>query len=217
MICGIDEAGRGPVIGPMVVAGVKVNDDGKLIELGVKDSKQLSSKKREELAEKIKDMAEFSYRVVSAEDIDALREDMSLNELEANVFSSVLEDLCDDSDTVYVDSASTDEGWFKKEIRHRMEEKKDLDIVSEHKADENYPVVSAASILAKVERDKNVEKISEELGVDIGSGYPSDVRTKEFLSEWVSENDDLPPYTRRSWQTAKDLLSMAQTKTLDEF
>ncbi len=152
MVCGIDEAGRGPVIGPMVVAGVKVNDDGILMELGVKDSKRLSPSTREELEEKIKDCSEFTLRVVSASDIDSLRSSMSLNELEANLFSNVIDELCVESDTCYLDSASTDERKFADMVKKGTSIQPS--IVSEHGADDEYPVVSAASILAKGIREK---------------------------------------------------------------
>ncbi|MEF8832548.1 MAG: ribonuclease HII [Candidatus Thermoplasmatota archaeon] len=215
MICGIDEAGRGPVIGPMVVSGVKVNDDGKLMEIGVKDSKRLSPSIREDLEEKIKECTEFTIRVVSAEDIDSLRSSMSLNELEADLFASVIDELCTESDTCYLDSASTDEKKFADMVNRRTEEHPN--IVSEHEADDEYPVVSAASILAKVERDRKAEEISEKLGKDVGSGYPSDTKTREFLRNWISENESLPPHTRESWDTCRELMNKFLNRSLDDF
>ncbi|MEF8873632.1 MAG: ribonuclease HII [Candidatus Thermoplasmatota archaeon] len=215
MICGIDEAGRGPVIGPMVIAGVKVQDDGKLIDMKVKDSKRLSPNRREELEKKIKDSCEYTLRVVSAEDIDSLRESMTLNELEASLFSNVINEICDEDDTCYVDSASADEKKFKKMLEDKS--KKRCTIVSEHEADDEYPVVSAASILAKVERDRKVEEISEDLGEDIGSGYPSDAKTRDFLQDWINENGSFPPHTRESWGTARDLMNKFKTRSLDDF
>ena len=62
---------------------------------------------------------------------------------------------------------------------------------------------SAASIIAKTTRDNEIEKIKEEIGVDFGSGYPSDVRTITFIEGWVKEKRGLPPYTRKSWKTVK--------------
>ncbi|MFW5953126.1 MAG: ribonuclease HII [Candidatus Natronoplasma sp.] len=215
MVCGIDEAGRGPVIGPMVVAGVKVNDDGILMELGVKDSKRLAPSTREELEEKIKDCSEFSIRVVSASDIDSLRNSMSLNELEADIFANVIDELCVDSDTCYLDSASTDEKKFADMVKRKTSVQPS--IVSEHGADDEYPVVSAASILAKVERDRKIEEISEELGEDIGSGYPSDAKTREFLRKWISEKKSLPPHTRESWETCRELMNKFWNRSLDDF
>jgi len=202
-------------MGPMVVAGVRVHDQGKLIEIEVKDSKRLSSKRRDELEEKIKDFCEFTVRVVSAEDIDSLRKSMTLNALEVYVFANIIDELCGDKDTCYVDSASTDEKKFKNEIEKRL--KKRTKVVSEHGADDEYPVVSAASILAKVERDRRIHEISKELDRDIGSGYPSDPKTRDFLKDWISEHGSLPPYTRKSWETSRDLLNKFKTRSLDEF
>jgi len=202
-------------MGPMVVAGVKVNDDGKLIELGVKDSKRLAPSTREELEEMIKDCAEFSIRVVPAEDIDSLRDSMTLNELEANIFADVIDELCVDSDTCYLDSASTDEKKFAEMVKRKTSVQPS--ILSEHGADDEYPVVSAASILAKVERDRKVEAISEKLESEIGSGYPSDTKTREFLINWISKEESLPPYTRESWDTCKELMNRFLNQSLDDF
>ncbi len=215
MICGIDEAGRGPVIGPMVIAGVKTNDDADLIDMGVKDSKRLAPSKRRELKEKIERASEFTLRVIPAENIDSLRKSMSLNELESDIFANLINDLCDDRDTVYVDSASTDEEKFRRSIEKRLEA--NPEIVSEHEADDSYPVVSAASILAKVRRDEEVENISKDIGRDIGSGYPSDTKTRDFLQDWITENGNLPPYTRKSWETCRELMNKYKTRSLDKF
>lgn len=215
MICGIDEAGRGPVIGPMVIAGVLVSDDVDLMELGVKDSKRLTPKKRSELYEEIVKISDYCIRVIPAEEIDSLRKKISLNKIESNNFASIVEELCSEGDIAYVDSASTDERRFGLDIKNKL--KDEIEIVSKHEADDTYPIVSAASIIAKVKRDEEVQKISEKVGHDIGSGYPSDMKTREFLNRWVSENDDLPPHTRKSWQTCRDLINKARTKSLDDF
>ncbi len=215
MICGIDEAGRGPVIGPMVVAGVKINDDGKLMELGVKDSKRLDPSTREMLEGKIKGCTEFTLRIVSAEEIDTSRTSMTLNELEADLFASIIDELCTGDEKCYVDTASTDEKKFANMLKRRSDS--DVKIISEHGADDEYPAVSAASVLAKVERDRRVKEISEKLGKDIGSGYPSDTKTLEFLKNWIPEKGSLPPHTRRSWDTSRDLMNKFKNRSLDEF
>ncbi|MFW6305475.1 MAG: ribonuclease HII, partial [Candidatus Saliniplasma sp.] len=148
MICGIDEAGRGPVIGPMVVAGIVVKEDTDLIELDVKDSKRLSPKRRKSLETEIKKLGVHSLRILPAEEIDRLRDEMSLNEIEAGLFASIIEEICDETTTIYVDAASTDEEKFAGMIQENLEAP--MDIISRHGADDSYPVVSAASILAKV-------------------------------------------------------------------
>ncbi len=215
MICGIDEAGRGPVIGPMVVAGVCVESDHELQRLGVKDSKRHTANKREELARKIEGIGTCVVRVIPAEDIDALRSQMTLNQLEENIFASVVNEIASTGCTVYVDAASTNEKGFGESISSLA--KKQVKIVSKHRADDIYPVVSAASIIAKVKRDHEVQRIAEELGSDIGSGYPSDQKTVDFLKRWVKEKGDLPPHTRRSWKTSEKILSDSKNTSLDRF
>lgn len=215
MICGVDEAGRGPVIGPMVIAGVIVSDDVELMEIGVKDSKRLTPAKRSELFEEIVNISDYCVRVIPAKEIDTLRKSTSLNKIESNIFASIIDELCSEGDIAYVDSASTDEKRFGSEIKNMLEN--NIEIISKHEADDTYPIVSAASILAKVRRDTEIRKISDKIGRDIGSGYPSDMKTRDFLTKWISENDELPPHTRKSWQTCKDMINKAKTKSLDDF
>ena len=228
MICGIDEAGRGPVLGPMVIAGVKVEDDLLLREIGVKDSKKLTPKRREKLAEEIKKIAEYEIQIVPAEEIDVLREEMTLNVLEAKLFATIIEKLTLCSNTrsstpnsiakdfiVYVDAADVNEENFKRCILNELG--REMNIVSEHNADERYPVVSAASILAKTTRDEEIKKIEKEIGKQIGSGYPSDSVTINFLKEWVERYGELPPYTRRSWKTARRIVQLYKTSRIEEF
>lgn len=215
MICGIDEAGRGPVMGPMVVAGVCIEDDKELIEMEVKDSKRHTPNQRERLARKIKKICPCTLRVISADDIDSLRTQMTLNELEARIFASIINEICPIGCKVYVDSASTDEKKFGKMIEKDLEKR--VEVISNHRADDTYPVVSAASICAKDMRDEEIERISRELGAEIGSGYPSDTTTREFLKKWIEEKGSLPPHTRRSWKTVRDLLNCLKNKSLDDF
>ncbi len=66
-------------------------------------------------------------------------------------------------------------------------------------------------------RDEEVELIEKELGEEIGSGYPSDIRTRDFLMKWIDEHGDLPPYTRKSWETAREMLSRSKNSSLDDF
>lgn len=213
MICGVDEAGRGPVIGPMVVAGVMLLDDGVLVEINVKDSKKCAPKLREKLAKEIKELAKIEVIVVSAADIDLMRERYSMNQIETKLFATIIERL--KPDLAYVDSADVREEFFKLEILREL--KNEVDIISKHSADELYPVVSAASIIAKTRRDAEIARIEGEIGEPIGSGYPSDPVTIQFLEKWIKEKGVLPPYTRRSWKTAQRLLNRSKTKKIDEF
>jgi ribonuclease HII len=213
MLCGIDEAGRGPVLGPMVVAGILIENDAPLRQLNVRDSKKLTPEKREALAPEIMKLVKFEIVVVSAEDIDLMRAQMSLNDFEAKIFATIIEKL--NPETAYVDAADVDEIEFKKMILNEL--KKPVDVVSKHYADELFPVVSAASILAKVRRDAEVRKIEAEFGKPIGSGYPSDQITMTFLEEWLKEKGTLPPHCRQSWDTCKRLLTASKMHKLEEY
>jgi ribonuclease HII len=213
MICGIDEAGRGPVLGPMIVCGIAVRSDEKLKALGVRDSKKLSPKRREELAPKIRRLAEVEVVELSADQIDAARRRMTMNELEARVFAAIIEKLSPDE--AFVDAADVSETEFERMIRSSM--KCTPKIVSKHKADDTYPVVSAASIVAKVVRDTRVREIELEIGAPIGSGYQTDEVTMNFLNEYVGRNGRCPPHTRRSWEPAKNIMMVNSLRTLDKF
>lgn len=213
MICGVDEAGRGPVIGPLVVCALAVESDEGLVRLGVRDSKKLTPKRREELEPRIRSMGRVELRELQPWEIDALRERMSLNEIEAQVFASLIDRLA--PSVVYLDAADTDEESFGRMVRAHLTCRPR--ICSEHKADAVYPVVSAASIVAKVVRDARIAEIERELGEPIGSGYLTDPVTVSFLRSYVERNGDLPPHTRRSWLPAKRLMSEKRLRRLDTF
>jgi len=218
MICGVDEAGRGPVIGPLVVAGVIVEDDAELIKIGVRDSKQLTPKKRELLAKQIRELAgKYEIIVISASDIDDMRKVMTLNELEVFAFGKVIEKL--HPDVCYVDSADVNDVRFGRDILSRLSWKPT--IVSKHKADERYPVVSAASIIAKTTRDEHVRIIAQELekriNLPLGSGYPADPVTQKFLTTWLKTYGTMPPHVRLSWKTVDNLFKAQKIKKLDDF
>jgi ribonuclease HII len=213
MICGVDEAGRGPVLGPMVVCGLAVESDSALIQMGVKDSKKLRPARREELAAEIRKVASIEVVEVSADEIDSHRKSMSLNELEARLFASVIDRL--GPEVAYVDAADVDEDNLADMITARLTRKPQLH--SKHKADATFPVVSAASIIAKVTRDQRVREIEQQIGVPIGSGYCTDPVTVKFLNSWVSENRCLPPHTRKSWAPAQSIMNMNMLRKLDTF
>lgn len=216
VICGIDEAGRGPVIGPMVVAGVWATPQQEhlLTDMGVKDSKRHSVSRREELARRIREHCPYEMVVVQPEDIDALRATMSLNQLEVHLFVRVAQSRR--ADVYYLDAVSTDEDWFGRTFRHYLDTH--ARVISEHEADDRYPVVSAASIMAKVERDRALAAIAAHLephlDIPLGSGYPSDKRTRTFIKKWLQQYGDLPPHTRRSWKTVRTLRREMEQKRL---
>ena len=218
MICGVDEAGRGPCFGPLVVTGILVETDAELVRIGVADSKQLSPRRREQLAPMIKNIvSKYEIIILPAEDIDDLRKTMTLNELEVFVYSKIIEKL--KPDVCYVDAVDVKEERFGRDVLSHLSYKPQ--IISEHKADGKYPVVGAASIIAKVTRDEQVRKIATELepqlNLPLGSGYPADPITKKFLYTWMEQFGSLPPYVRHSWETCQQLIKNHKTKRLDDF
>jgi len=205
LVAGIDEAGRGAVIGPLVIAGVLVGEEAfqKLKELGVKDSKLLTAHRREVLFAEIRKLAK-DYNVVKLwpREIDVAvnsgRKLHKLNRLEAQTMARVIEALRPDK--VYVDAADVLEQRFKHHILECLSFR--AKIVSEHKADRNYVVVSAASIIAKVERDREIAELASKYG-DLGSGYPSDPKTVSFLTQCIAKESKYPDFVRKSWRPAK--------------
>ncbi len=215
-IAGIDDAGRGPIIGPLVIAGVLLakEDLGNLKPLGIKDSKLLSPQRREQLAIEIKRLAlKFHVESISPAEIDKVVETgrrlHRLNRLEAQVMAKVIEAL--KPDVAYVDASDVLADRFKEHIMEKLTFP--VRIVSEHKADAKYPIVSAASIIAKVERDKAIQELKEKYG-DLGSGYMTDPKTVRFLEKWLAENGAYPDFVRKSWKPAKELRSNAKAKQM---
>ena len=194
MICGVDEAGKGPVMGPMVVAAVSV-ENAKLIEnLGFKDSKLLSSQRRLELFNLIKQNYSYEIEVINVEKIDEYRMKNQLNLLNRKAFEKVISRL--NPKVAYVDAADVNEERFGREIKVNLTNPNDTDVISMHKADSMIPVVAAASIIAKQTRELEIKKLKKEIG-DFGSGYPSDERTIKFLKSYFHDNSRWPPGTAK--------------------
>ena len=212
MFCGVDEAGRGSVMGPLVVGAVYVSDDTFLKDIGVRDSKKLTPKMRERMYGQIVSAADrYEVVVISAEDIDRRRERESLNEIELDMFREAVSKM--PVNRVYADCPDINEAGFSSALSVRLG---NTSVIARHKADDTYPVVSAASIIAKVTRDRMVAEISEEFGTDIGSGYPSDQQTMDFIKKWINDNGVSPKHTRNSWEPVRRLLSVsANTKITD--
>ena len=216
-ICGVDEAGRGPVIGPLVICAYCIDEKDlpKLEKLKVKDSKLLTAKQREQLYPKLKKLSkDFKLAVISAKEIDSRNAvGTNLNQLEALKIAELLDDLC--PDVVYVDSPTSPKAEKFAEMILKTSIHKNIKIIAEHKADVKYPVVSAASIIAKVDRDEEIELIKKEIGLDFGSGYPADPITMGFVrAHWENA---LSQYIRKSWGTIKELQKAKNQKTLTEF
>lgn len=197
-ILGIDEAGRGSVLGPLVIAGVVVPDKmEKVLErMGVKDSKRLAPHRRTILSRKLKKMFDYEIVVISAREIDEMRaEGINLNEIEKNAMESIL--LKIKPEKAIVDAVDVKAERFQDNLCKDT----GVNVVAEHKADDRYIEVSAASIIAKAERDSQIAEINKEFikSGGIGSGYPSDPKTKEFLTNYTY--DEMPDFVRRSWAT----------------
>lgn len=221
LLGGIDEAGRGPVFGPLVVAGVSGVDQDVFRSLGVRDSKQLTEPKRAALAKEIRRAARrVEVVVIGAEEIDLRRANETLNEIEVAAFAYVARRL--KVVELFVDAADVDAPRFGRLIQNHLGSTADVRrIVSEHRADATYPVVSAASIIAKVRRDHEVAKMAipleRKLGLPLGSGYPHDALTIRFLEEWMRRMGAFPAGTRRGWDTARMIEARVKTRTLDSF
>ncbi len=195
----------------MVVCGFLIEESKieKLKEIGVKDSKLLSSIKRKRIALILKRIAKNIVLIkISANEIDRLRKKINLNEIEINKISEIINSLS--PNIVIIDSPEVNTKKFINKIKKKLKNK-NIRIIAENYADRKYPIVSAASILAKVERDKEIEKIKKRIGYDFGSGYASDKKTINFLKYWLKNHKELPNFVRKSWITVK-LLSKENIK-----
>lgn len=194
----MDEAGRGSVLGPMVIAGVIVPEKmEKVLErMGVKDSKKLAPHRRTILSRKLKKMFDYEVVVITARQIDEMRaEGINLNEIEKNAMESILVKM--KPEKAIVDAVDVKAERFQQNLCNDT----GVNVIAEHKADDKYIEVSAASIIAKAERDDQIAKINKDFikSGGIGSGYPSDPKTKDFLSKYTY--DEMPDFVRRSWAT----------------
>ncbi|QDI89286.1 ribonuclease HII [Candidatus Nitrosopumilus sp. SW] len=202
-ICGIDDAGRGSMLGPLVISGISIDKRKirKLSSLGVKDSKKLSPKNRELLYKKILELVDdYHVAKIPPRSIDASVKNHGLNELEAKYMAKVVSKL--DPDTSYVDSCDVNPKRFGKEISKLSNNHK---IKSYHHADSRFVVVSAASIIAKVTRDRAIEKLRK--NHDLGSGYPSDSKTVKFVTKYYKSHHSLPTFVRKSWKPVQKILN----------
>ena len=202
-ICGIDDAGRGSMLGPLVIAGISIDKRKlrKLSSLGVKDSKKLSPKLRQNLYKKIIEISDDYYiSKISTKSIDASVKKHCLNNLEAKHMAKVVLKL--QSDISYVDSCDVNPKRFGREISKLSENHK---IKSYHHADSKFVVVSAASILAKVTRDRAIEKLRK--NHDLGSGYPSDSVTVKFVTTYYKTNHTMPSFVRKSWKPVQRIIN----------
>jgi ribonuclease HII len=216
---GVDEAGRGAVIGPMVVAGVsfREKDMRELKRIGVRDSKELSRKERAEKYGQIVGIAKsICICVVQTTEIDDHVTLNRLNHLEALAMAQVIDNM--NADSIFVDCCDVNQEKFKANIlcnlkrRIRIRKGK-LNIFSFHHADSLHLAVSAASIVAKVIREEELSSIKK-VHHGIGSGYPSDQKTAGFIKSWIEEVGVAPPFVRNSWLPVKKLLREREQRQL---
>jgi ribonuclease HII len=215
LVAGVDEAGRGCLIGPLVIClySVEEEEGKKLRALGARDSKELTLIQRETAFSSLKPFAsEALVKKVSAKELtEAMQKKVSLNELEAIKIAELIAES--KAERVIVDSPDGIAENFKKRIERLLPSGRTPEIISSHKADSKFPVVSAASVIAKVERDAEIEALKRRFG-DFGSGYTSDPRTMEFMRKNFRK-PELQEFLRHKWKTMKEFESV-QVK-LSEF
>ena len=223
LLLGIDDAGRGPVLGPMVLAGclIEKSKEHELKTAGAKDSKLLSPAQRERILEDLRKIVkDYKYRMITPIEIDTgMGEGLNLNLVEALASASIINEITNALSNaqkqhlkIILDCPSINTSGWKNQLMGYVEDKKlESKIVCEHKADFNHVVVSAASILAKVTRDAQIEKLKQEVGFDFGSGYPADPYTKKAL---IEHGDELlkKHLIRESWATWQEIVGKTSKK-----
>lgn len=208
---GVDEAGKGPVLGSMFAAGVRA--DPAVLPDGVGDSKDIRPERRERLAAEIRESADaVGVAEIPVERIDDGGTDM--NTLTVDAQAAALSSVASDGLSGTVDAGDTDAARFGRRVADAVDA--DVRVTAEHGADETDLLVGAASIIAKVARDTHVADLAEKYG-DVGSGYPSDPTTRAFLADYVDRHSELPACARRSWSTCDDVLAAAEQASLGEF
>jgi ribonuclease HII len=212
VICGVDEAGKGSVLGPMIIAAVGVTSDNVFAEVEVADSKMLSPKVRERLYITIRRRFRVATVRIDAHEIDEIRTGMTMNSCVARAHAQAIDKLS--PAIAYVDACDVNAIRYADMVKNHLE--KSCEIVSEHNADRTFKVVSAASIIAKVTRDRAITALSKKYG-EIGSGYPSDPVTIAFLSAYIDEYKCPPPIARKSWKTITAMLGKKQQSQLSQF
>jgi ribonuclease HII len=211
-LLGIDDAGRGPVLGPMILAGILIKPkEEKLIkQMGAKDSKLLTPTQRRKIKKQIE---KYSHKIEisTPKEIDT---STNLNYLEAKKAAKIINHLTknlNEKTKVIIDCPSVNIQSWTNDVRQLLNNPKNITLSCEHKADHNHPIVSAASIIAKEKREDEIYKLKLQLKIDFGSGYPADPKTKKF----ITKNFNNPKYKdliRHSWNTVKKLTKGKQQK-----
>lgn len=217
MIIGIDEAGKGPVIGSMFAAAIAVPDPA-ILPAEVDDSKRLTASHRQELYQTLTETDEVSIGTaeVSPQDIDD--PETNMNSLTVSAHARALDALSAqttiETGDVIADAGDTNADRFARQIANQSST--DLGISASHGADSQYPVVGAASVVAKSHREMHVRDLADRYG-PVGSGYPGDKQTRQFLATFYREHGEFPDCVRRSWQTCADIIAAVEQAGLEEF
>jgi len=214
-VVGIDEAGRGSLVGPLVVGAFCLAEDrlDELVALGAKDSKALTPPAREKVFEGLSEVGTRAHVALSPQEVDRAVEKGNLNRLEAETFAQLIRDLR--PQVAYVDACDPNERRFG--LRVGRLAGIPVRIISRHHADRDFPVVGAASIVAKVTRDRAIDALRAQVGDALGSGYPSDERTVEFVRSFLRGTTPVPPWVRSSWATMQRVMPHRPARTLDSF
>lgn len=207
---GIDEAGRGPVLGPLVIGAFAVAKGREqiLLKNGAKDSKLLSASTREHLCQVLSAHGFAKVILIEASELDKLMQTLSLNEIEAQKIGELMLEMEKEAkarggelDCIFADSPDPNPEKFCKRIKTYYSKAR---VECSNKAESKWPQVAAASIFAKVRRDEEIEKIIAIVGEDFGSGYPSDPKTIAFLKRRL-DDEKVARFVRHKWQTVKNL------------
>jgi ribonuclease HII len=237
---GVDEAGKGPVLGPMVAAAVLAAPSS--LPADVDDSKRLAPARRESIAGAIRGSDAVAVGVAFVEPAEIDRPDTDMNTLtvrgQARAVRAALggggggtadDGAPDEPVRVVADAGDTSETRFARRLGEFVEGDGEaesaidglpaVDVEAFHGADETDPVVGAASVVAKVARDARMAALDDRYPAydGVGSGYPSDPTTRSFLRAHVADHGDVPDCARRSWATCDDVLAAAEQSGLDDF
>lgn len=215
---GVDEAGKGPVLGPMVAAAVRADETD--LPGGIDDSKRLTAATRESIATQLRESSAVAVGlgVVTTDEIDDPETDMNSLTVAAQV--RALSDVATDNDHALVDAGDVSESRFARRVQEGVADAEGgvaIDVTAEHGADKASRLVGAASIVAKVERDSRINALDGKYDSDIGSGYPSDPTTRAFLADYVDRHGELPACARTSWATCEDVVAAVEQSDLAEF
>ena len=214
-VLGIDEAGRGSLVGPLMVGGFLAAEDrlGELTELGVRDSKALSPSRREEIFEELPRVGRTFLVVLSPAAVDRAVGRGRLNDLELSAFARIVRDA--HPDVAYADACDPVAARFGRRLSAQA--RTGCVVHARHKADRDLPVVGAASIVAKVHRDRALAELRATLGAGLGSGYPSDTATVAFVRKVLAAGGSAPVWLRASWSTTERYIRARPARPLERF